>query len=131
MQGTPHNADNIPRDKEDQTEPKETEKEGSTAGAHGAPTGPASSRVQEYKQRLENLLVDAQSALDRQAPDVLDKMAASARNVAQRLDDMARDARGRADEKEPTPESAGTSDPASKPPGESPPSSTGPDTAGT
>jgi hypothetical protein len=131
MQRTPPDVDSIPPDKGDQTEPNETEKEGSTAGAPEAPTRPASSRVQEYKQRLENLLVDAQSALDRQAPDVLDKMAASARNVAQRLDDMARDARGRADEKEPTPESSGTSDPASKPPGESPPSSTGPDTAGT
>jgi hypothetical protein len=131
MQRTPHNADNIPPDKEDQTEPTETEKGGSTAGAPEAPTGPAASRVQEYKQRLENLLVDAQSALDRQAPDVLDKMAATARNVAQRLDDMAGDARGRAEDKEATPESAGTSDPASKPPGESPTTSTGPGTAGT
>jgi hypothetical protein len=85
------------------------------------PSGDHASRVQEYKQRLENLLVDAQGAIDRQAPDVLDKMAATARNLAQRLDDMARDARQRAAEKEATPESAGTSaGPAQgpKPPGE-------------
>jgi hypothetical protein len=95
------------------------------------PSGDYASRVQEYKQRLENLLVDAQSAIDRQSPDVLDKMAATARNLAQRLDDMARDARQRAEEKEATPESAGTSDPASGPPGESPTSSAGSGTAGT
>jgi hypothetical protein len=89
------------------------------------PSRDYASRVQEYRQRLENLLVDAQDALDRQAPDVLDKMAATARNVSKRLDDMARDARQRAEEKEGTPESAGTSDPASEPPGESRTSSAG------
>jgi hypothetical protein len=82
-----------------------------------------SSRVQEYKQRLENLLVDAQAALDRQAPDVLDKMAATARNIAKRLDDMASDARQRAEEGEGTPESAGTVDRATEPPNEPPASS--------
>jgi hypothetical protein len=68
------------------------------------PSGDYASRLQEYKQRLENLLVDAQGAIDRQAPDALDKMAATARNIAQRLDDMARDARQRAAQKEATPQ---------------------------
>jgi len=67
------------------------------------------SRVQEYKQRLESLMGDAREGIERQAPDVLDKMAATARNIAQRLDDMASDARQRAEESE-APESAGTSD---------------------
>jgi hypothetical protein len=75
--------------------------------------------------------VDAQGALDRQAPDVLDKMAGTARNIAQRLDDMARDARQRVEETEATREPAGTSDLALEPPGESPTSSAGPGTAGT
>ena len=62
------------------------------------------SRVQEYKQGLEDLLVDAQVAIDRQAPDLLDKAATTARNLAQRLDDIATEARGRAKEREATPE---------------------------
>ena len=70
------------------------------------------SRVQEYKQGLEHLLVDAQVAIDRQAPDLLDKAAATARNLAQRLDDIATEARRRAEEREATPEPA-TPDPAS------------------
>src|SRR5215212_1544956 len=87
------------------------------------------SRVQEYKQRLENLLVDAQAALDRQAPDVLDKMAATARNIAKRLDDMASDARQRAQEGEPTPGSAGTFVRPTEPADEPPASSDEPNTA--
>jgi chemotaxis response regulator CheB len=94
------------------------------------PSGDYASRLQEYKQRLENLLVDAQDALDRQAPDVLDKMAATARNIAQRLDDMGKDARRRAEEKEATPESAETVDRAPGPPNEPPTSSGGSGTAG-
>ena len=61
------------------------------------------SRVQEYKQGLEHLLVDAQVAIDRQAPDLLDKAAATARNLAQRLDDIATEARRRAEGREATP----------------------------
>ncbi len=64
------------------------------------------SRVQGYIDGIESLLVDAQVAIDRQAPDVLDKAAAAARNIAQRLDDIASDARQRAEDREPTPEPA-------------------------
>jgi hypothetical protein len=93
------------------------------------PSGDYASRAQEYKQRLENLLVEAQGAIDRQAPDVLDRMAATARNIARRLDDMARDARQRAEEQEATPESRGTSPSAPQPENQAPSSSGGSDTA--
>jgi hypothetical protein len=76
------------------------------------------SRLQEYKQRLEGLVDEAREQVERQAPDALDKMAGTARNIAQRLDDMASDARQRAEEREATPKSAGTSD--REPPGEPP-----------
>ena len=69
------------------------------------------SRLQEYKQRLDDLMDEARGQVERQAPDALDKMAATARNIAQRLDDMASDARHRAAERDATPESAETSDP--------------------
>lgn len=69
------------------------------------------SRLQEYKQRLEGLAADARVGIERQAPDVLDKMAATARNIAQRLDDMATEARQRTEGQDVTPESAGTSGP--------------------
>ena len=78
------------------------------------------SRVQEYKQRLEGLLDEARGQFGRQAPDALDKMAATARNIAQRLDDMASDARQRAEEREATPGSAATSDREPESPGEPP-----------
>jgi hypothetical protein len=72
-----------------------------------------SSPLQEYQKRLEELMESARVGIGRQAPEVLDKMAATARNIAQRLDDMARDARQRAEGKEATLEPAGTSaDPA-------------------
>jgi len=71
------------------------------------PSGDYRSRLEEYRRALENLLVEAQAALDRQAPDALDKMAATARNIANRLDAMASDARHRTEEGEATPESAG------------------------
>ena len=64
------------------------------------------SRVQEYKQGLEDLLVDAQVAIDRQAPDLLDKVAATARNVAQHMDELASEARRRAEQREATPDAA-------------------------
>jgi hypothetical protein len=87
------------------------------------PRGDYLSRLQEYKQRLEGLVEDARGGIERQAPDVLDKMAATARNIAQRLDDMAGEARQRAEETEATPESAGTSDRAPEPADEPPASS--------
>jgi hypothetical protein len=86
------------------------------------------SRVQEYMRGIENLLVDAQVAIDRQAPDVLDRLAVTARNIARRLDDIASEARQRAEEREAMPESSGTSDRPPEPPGQPPRSS---DEAGT
>lgn len=65
------------------------------------------SRVQDYKQALEDLLVDAQEAIERQAPEVLDKAAATARNLAQRLDDLAAEARRRREDQESAPPSPG------------------------
>lgn len=81
-------------------------------------SGDYGDRVQEYKQRLEGLMEEAREGVERQAPDVLDKMATLARSIAQRLDDMASDARRRAQEGEATSESAGTSDRAAEPPSE-------------
>ena len=78
------------------------------------------SRLQEYKQRLDGLADEARGQVERQAPDALDKMAATARNIAQRLDDMASDVRQRAAEREATPESAATSDREPESPGEPP-----------
>jgi hypothetical protein len=74
------------------------------------PSGDYLSRLQEYKQRLEGLVEDARGEVDRQAPDVLDKMATTARNIAQRLDDMATEARQRTEGQNATPESAATSE---------------------
>jgi hypothetical protein len=68
-----------------------------------------SSRLQEYQKRLEELMGSAREGIGRQTPDVLDKLAATANDIARRLEDMARDARERAAEKEATPESAGSS----------------------
>jgi hypothetical protein len=80
-----------------------------------------SPRLQDYQKRLEELMESAREGIDRQTPEVLDKLAATARNLARRFEDMASDARQRAAEREATPESAGTSaDPAQgpKPPSE-------------
>jgi hypothetical protein len=75
-----------------------------------------SSRLQEYQKRLEELMESAREGIGRQTPDVLDKLAATANDIARRLADMARDARERAAEREATPESAGTGvDPAQGP----------------
>ncbi len=68
-----------------------------------------SSRLQEYQKRLEELVESGREGIERQTPDVLDKLAATAKDIARRLDNMARDARQRAAEKEATPESAGSS----------------------
>jgi hypothetical protein len=79
------------------------------------------SRLQEYQKRLEELIESGREGIERQTPDVLDKLAATAKDIARRLEDMARDARQRAEGKEATLEPAGTSaDPAQGPkdPGE-------------
>lgn len=68
-------------------------------------------RLQDYQQRLQELMESAREGVDRQAPDVLDKLATTAKNIAQRLEDMASDARQREAEKAATPQSAGTSEP--------------------
>jgi GAF domain-containing protein len=81
-----------------------------------------SSRLQEYQQRLEELIEAAREGIERQAPEVLDKFAATADNIARRLEDMASEARQRAAEKEATPEPAGTSEPE---PADAPPASSG------
>ena len=64
-----------------------------------------SSRLREYQKRLEELIESGREGIDRQAPEVLEKLAATAKDIARRLEDMARDARQRAAEQE----SAGTS----------------------
>ena len=88
------------------------------------PSGDYISRLQEYKQRLEGLIDEAREGIERQAPDVLATMAATARNIAQRLDDMASEARQRrAEEAGTPPEGGGTPDPAPEPPGQAPSSS--------
>ena len=77
-----------------------------------------------YQKRLEELIGTAREGIERQAPKVLDKAAATANNIARRLEATARDARQRAAEKEATPESAGTSEGAPEPP-VAPPASSG------
>ena len=75
-----------------------------------------SSRLQDYQQRLEKLMAAAREGFERQTPEVLDKLAATANDIARRLEDLARDARQRAAEREATAESAGTAaDPAQGP----------------
>ena len=51
------------------------------------------SPFQEMQERLAQLLVAARAGFDRQRPGVLEKAAASARNIAERLDNMAQEAR--------------------------------------
>ena len=70
-----------------------------------------SSRRQDFERRLEEWINAARGGIERQAPDVLDKLAATARDLARRLDDLASDARQKRAEKDAAPE-AGT---ASKP----------------
>ena len=58
------------------------------------------SRLQEYQKRLEELMEAARGGMERQAPEVLDKFAAAADNIARRFKDMASKARQRAAEEE-------------------------------
>jgi hypothetical protein len=71
------------------------------------------SRLHDYQERLEQLMETAREEVGRQAPEVLEKLAATARNIGQRLDEMASDARRARAEKEAT-----TSEPAPEPSGE-------------
>jgi hypothetical protein len=73
------------------------------------------SSFQHYQQRLEELMGTAREGIQRQAPEVLDKAAATANNIARRLEAMANDARQRSAKDEATPESAGTSEVAPEP----------------
>ena len=66
------------------------------------------SSFQHYQQRLEELMGTAREGITT-GPEVLDKAAATANNIARRLEAMASDARQRSAKKEATPESAGTS----------------------
>jgi hypothetical protein len=68
-------------------------------------------RLQDYQKRFQELMESAREGVERQAPEVLDKLATTARNIAQRFEDLASDARQREAEKEAAPESAGTSEP--------------------
>ena len=83
------------------------------------------SRVQDYKQALEDLLVDAHEAIERQAPEVLDKAAATARSLAQRIDDLAAEARRRREEQEEAGPSPGASANLPTEPPDEPPAPTG------
>jgi hypothetical protein len=84
------------------------------------------SSFQHYQKRLEELMGTAREGIERQAPEVLDKAAATANSIARRLEAMASDARQRAAAKEATPEPAGTtSESASEPPVAPPASSAG------
>jgi hypothetical protein len=73
------------------------------------------SRFQDYQKRLEEMMGTAREGIERQAPEVLDKAAATANSIARRLEAMASDARHRVAEKEATTESAGTSERAEPP----------------
>ena len=68
-------------------------------------------RLQDYQQRLQALMDSAREGIERQAPEVLDNLAANANNIAKRLEDMASDARQREAEREAAPESTGPSEP--------------------
>jgi hypothetical protein len=70
-------------------------------------------RLREYQDRLEDLMEATRDGIERQAPEVLDRLATTARNVARRLEDMATEGRQRAAENQTTPESKGTSEPPS------------------
>ncbi len=87
-------------------------------------------RLQEYQKRFDQLMDSAREGVERQTPEVLEKLAATATSIAHRLEDMARDARERAAEKGAAPESAGTPERAPEPPDAAPASSDEPGTAG-
>jgi hypothetical protein len=71
---------------------------------HGQASG-----VQEYQQRFEKLMEAARKEFGRRSPEVLDKLAATANNIARRLEAVASDARQRAADEKSAP-AAGTSE---------------------
>jgi hypothetical protein len=71
-----------------------------------------------YRERLDSLIDGVWQGVGHQAPDALEKMAATARSIAERLDEMAVDARQRMEEMEETErtrKAAGTEDPGPEP----------------
>jgi RNase P subunit RPR2 len=85
---------------------------------------PRDQRLQDHQKRLDELMDSAREGVERQATEVLDRLAATARNIAQRFETMARDARQRAAEKEATPGYPGASERAPEPQ-DAPPASSG------
>jgi hypothetical protein len=81
------------------------------------------SRAKEYQQRLNQVMESARQGFERQAPEVLDKLAVAANNIAQRLDDMADNARQKRAEKVAAPNFTVASEGAAEPPDQPPASS--------
>jgi hypothetical protein len=83
----------------------------------GEPDRPAASGdfllfpLATYIERLDSLVNVVWQGIEQQAPDALEKMADTARNIGERLDEMASDARQRVEQKERTSETAATSEP--------------------
>jgi hypothetical protein len=72
--------------------------------------GDRHSRLQDYQERIEQLMASAREGVERQAPDVLEKGAATARSIAERLDNMARDVRQKRAGKDSAPASGETAE---------------------
>jgi hypothetical protein len=88
-----------------------------TPERHGGGTetveqGNGASGLQEYQQRFEKLMEAARKEFGRRSPEVLDKLAATAKNVGQRLEEMSAEARRTQQEKEAT-----RAEPVQEPPG--------------
>jgi hypothetical protein len=79
--------------------------------------------VATYRERLEGLMDAAWQGVEQQAPEALEKMAVTARNIAERLDELATEARQRVKEREGASDAAGTSERGPEP--ERPPPSPG------
>ena len=79
--------------------------------------------VATYLERLDGLMNTVWQGIEREAPDALEKMADTARDIAERLDEIASDTRQRLEERERTSETAGPSEPGPEP--DHPPASPG------
>jgi hypothetical protein len=66
--------------------------------------------IDQYQERLWELMGSAREEVDRQVPQILDTFAATAKNVAERFEDMASDARQRTAQEGATPQSADASE---------------------
>jgi hypothetical protein len=66
--------------------------------------------VATYRERLEGLMDAAWQGVEQQAPEALEKMAATARDIAERLDELAIDARRRVQERRGNPGTGRTSE---------------------